>query len=90
MPVFLSLPFFKKKLSRLVILVIYYYKFSIKREGVWLKLLAEVDGEKMEGGFVGNYFFCVPTIAAATPEGPKPLRGGKKWALCLLICLGWV
>ena len=40
--------------------------------------MAEVDGEKMEGGFVGNYFFCVPTIAAATAEAPKGLSGEVK------------
>ena len=43
---------------------------------VWSKPLTLVDGEKMMGWVAANYLFCVPTIAAATPEVPTALKGG--------------
>ena len=43
---------------------------------VWSEPLTLVDGEKMMGWVAANYLSCVPTIAAATPEVPTPLKGG--------------
>ena len=60
-------------------MLIWYYKnkkdLPLKlKPRVWSKPLTLVDGEKMMGWVAANYLFCVPTIAAATPEVPTLSR----------------